>query len=445
MPTKLVMPLLGEAVTDATVTKWLKAPGDKVEEYEAVLEVNTDKVDTEIPAPTAGVILAAMAKEGEVVKVGATLGWIGQPGEAIPSEGAPEQPAAAPAAAPTPAAAQAPAQPATQAAAPIAAPSKAQPIIQPAAPRELGFISPVVARIAAEQNVDLSQVPGTGMGGRITKKDIEKFLAARKEAPVAPSTAPAPAPTAAEPTAKPAAAPAPAPSIAGAYHIVTQTPMRKAIAEHMLMSKTVAPHVSTIMEVDMTRVAAHRNANKDAFSSQGVNLTFTAYFVAAAVAALKAYPLVNSSWSADGVRIYDAINIGMAVSLGEDGLIVPVIKNADNLSLLGIARVVNDLANRARARKLQPDEVKGGTFTITNHGVSGSLFATPIINQPQCAILGIGMIQKRPVVITDANLGDVLAIRTMMYISLTFDHRIIDGAIADTFLSKVVDTLQKWS
>lgn len=221
--------------------------------------------------------------------------------------------------------------------------------------------------------------------------------------------------------------------------------MRKAIAEHMLMSKTVAPHVSTIMEVDMTRVAAHRNANKDAFSSQGVNLTFTAYFVAAAVAALKAYPLVNSSWSADGVRIYDAINIGMAVSLGEDGLIVPVIKNADNLSLLGIARVVNDLANRARARKLQPDEVKGGTFTITNHGVSGSLFATPIINQPQCAILGIGMIQKRPVVITDANLGDVLAIRTMMYISLTFDHRIIDGAIADTFLSKVVDTLQKWS
>ncbi len=174
-------------------------------------------------------------------------------------------------------------------------------------------------------------------------------------------------------------------------------------------------------------------------------MTFTAYFVAASVAALKAYPLVNSSWSAEGVRIYNNLNIGMAVSLGEDGLIVPVIKSADNLSLLGIARVVNDLANRARNRKLQPDEVKGGTFTITNHGVTGSLFATPIINQPQCAILGVGMIQKRPVVVTDPSLGDVIAIRTMMYLSLTFDHRIIDGAIADTFLAKLVDTLQKWS
>jgi pyruvate/2-oxoglutarate dehydrogenase complex dihydrolipoamide acyltransferase (E2) component len=213
----------------------------------------------------------------------------------------------------------------------------------------------------------------------------------------------------------------------------------------MVMSEHIAPHVSTIMEVDMTRVVAHRAANKDAFAEQGVNLTFTAYFVLASVAALKAYPLVNSSWSDEGVRIFDSINIGMAVSMGEDGLIVPVIRNADNLSLTGVARTVNDLANRARNRKLQNDEVKGGTFTITNHGVSGSLFATPIINQPQCAILGVGAIQKRPVVITDEVLGDVIAIRPMMYLSLTFDHRIIDGAIADYFLAKLVETLRDWS
>jgi 2-oxoisovalerate dehydrogenase E2 component (dihydrolipoyl transacylase) len=439
MPTKLVMPLLGEAVTDATVTKWLKNPGDKVEEFEPILEVNTDKVDTEIPAPTSGVILAALAKEGEVVKVGSVLGWIGQPGEAIPGEGAPEQPSAE-AAATTPAA---------------SAPATTPPVVatpQPIAPRELGFISPVVAKIAAEQNVDLSLVPGTGMGGRITKKDIENYLQTRQQASVAaPTLSPAPTPvatttpTAVTPSAKPAPVPMAAPAPTIPYTVVSQTPMRKAIAEHMLMSKTIAPHVSTIMEVDMTRVAAHRAANKEAYNVQGVNLTFTAYFVAASVAALKAYPLVNSSWSEDGVRMYNVINIGMAVSLGEDGLIVPVIKNADNLSLLGIARVVNDLANRARARKLQPDEVKGGTFTITNHGVTGSLFATPIINQPQCAILGVGMIQKRPVVITHPDLGDVIAIRSMLYLSLTFDHRIIDGAIADTFLAKVVDTLQKWT
>ncbi|MFZ0534931.1 MAG: dihydrolipoamide acetyltransferase family protein [Anaerolineales bacterium] len=420
MPTKLIMPLLGESVTEATVTKWLKSAGDKVEEYEPILEVNTDKVDTEIPSPTSGVILAALAKEGEVVTVGALLGWIGQPGEAVPQAGAPEQPMTVS----TPAIPSAPPTPVSSA--------------QPAPPRELGFISPVVAKIAAEQNVDLSKVPGTGMGGRITKKDIETYLETRKQAPAAPAPISPPAPT---PTAMPSAVP----TLAGTYTVLPQTPMRKSIAEHMLLSEHTAPHVSTIMEVDMSCVVDHRNAHKEDYSSKQVNLTFTAYFVAASVAALKAYPLVNSSWSEEGVHIYNAINIGMATALGEEGLIVPVIRNADNLSLLGVARTVNDLSNRARAHKLQPDEVKGGTFTITNHGVTGSLFATPIINQPQCAILGVGMIQKRPVVITDTDQGDVLAIRPMMYLSLTFDHRIIDGAIADYFLAKVVDTLQKWA
>lgn len=418
MPTKLLMPLLGESVTEATVTKWLKSPGDKVKEYDPLLEVNTDKVDTEIPSPTSGVILAELAKEGEVVKVGTLLGWIGQPGESIPEEGATAQPTIAP-----------PAAPATS---PITTPPP-----QPAPVRELGFISPVVAKIATEQNVDLSKVSGSGMGGRITKKDLEAYLEARKQAPAAP----APTPTA---TSTPLVVPPVVAPLVGSYTLLPQTPMRKAIAEHMLMSEHTAPHVSTIMEVDMSCVIDHRNANKETFASEGVNLTFTTYFVAASVTALKAYPLVNSSWSEEGVRIYTAINIGMATALGEEGLIVPVIKNADNLSLLGIARSVNDLSNRARAHKLQPDEVKGGTFTITNHGVTGSLFATPIINQPQCAILGVGVIQKRPVVIPDPTIGDVLAIRPMMYLSLTFDHRIIDGAIADYFLAKVVDTLQKW-
>ncbi len=433
MPTKLLMPLLGEAVTDATVTKWLKSTGDEVKEYEPILEVNTDKVDTEIPSPTSGVILAEYAHEGEVVKVGALLAWIGQPGETVSQEGAVEQAAAI----------SPPKQPAVVI--DQSAPSHAElSPSQPTPSRELGFISPVVAKIAAEQNVELSKVPGTGMGGRITKKDIENYLDVRSQAHPAPPAQPAPAPSA--PTVPPLSPAAPAVSaLTGTYTVRPQTPIRKAISEHMVLSEHIAPHVSTIMEVDMSCVSDHRSANKEAFAAQGVNLTYTAYFVQASVAALKSYPLVNSSWSEEGVRIFDAINIGMAVSMGEDGLIVPVIRGADNLSLIGIARVVNDLSNRARAHKLHPDEVRGGTFTITNHGVSGSLFATPIINQPQCAILGVGAIQKRPIVITDPNIGDVISIRLMMYLSLTFDHRIIDGAIADYFLAKIVQTLKDWA
>jgi len=213
----------------------------------------------------------------------------------------------------------------------------------------------------------------------------------------------------------------------------------------MVFSKHTSPHVTTVMEADLSRVVAHRQANKEAFARDGVNLTFTAYFVAAAVAALKAYPMVNSSWSDEGIVLHKPIHIGLATSLGEEGLIVPVIKNADALSLLGLARAINDLAARARAKKLQPDEVKGGTFTITNHGISGSLFATPIIHQPQCAILGVGAIQKRVVVLSDEARGDMLAIRPMVYLSLTFDHRILDGAIADSFLGKVVEYLQNWT
>lgn len=419
MPTKVMMPQLGESVTEATITKWLKAVGEPVKEYEPLLEVNTDKVDSEIPSPSNGVLLATLAKEGEVVKVGTLLAWVGQPGEIVPSgelaamqSPQPTAPAPQPEVETTPASA-------------VVAPSPAI-----GRDRALGFISPVVARLAAEHQVDLSQIKGTGQGGRITKNDVLAFIEQRKVAPTpipsAPPKSTAPAVATAETT------------------LLPHSTVRRAIAEHMVMSKHTSPHVTTVMEADMSRVVAHRNANKEAFARDGVNLTFTAYFVAAAVTALKTHPLVNSSWTDEGLLLHRHINIGMATSLGEEGLIVPVIKNADSLSLLGLARTINDLANRARSKKLQPDEVKGGTFTITNHGVSGSLFATPIINQPQCGILGVGVMQKRPVVISDPNLGDVIVIRPMVYLTLTFDHRILDGASADAFLGKVVESLQNW-
>jgi 2-oxoglutarate dehydrogenase E2 component (dihydrolipoamide succinyltransferase) len=423
------MPQLGESVLEGTITRWLKAAGEAVEENEPLVEVNTDKVDTEIPSPASGALLEILVPAGTTVKAGAPLAWIGQEGEA------PGAPLPAPAAGER-ALSQPPApSPAVPAAAPVTGRD-----------RDLGFISPVVAKMAGEHGIDLFQVTGTGQGGRITKKDLQAYLENR---PPAPATAPAeiPAVPAAPPPAaaaspRPAAPPA---GLPGEGEILPLTPVRRSIAEHMVNSKHTSPHVTTIMEADLSRVVAHRQENKDAFARDGVNLTYTAYFVAAAVAALKAYPIANASWREEGIFLHRAIHIGMAASMGEAGLIVPVIKNADGLSLLGLSRAINDLASRARLRQLKPDEVQGGTFTITNHGVSGSLFATPIINQPQCAILSVGVMQKRVVVVSDASGGDVIAIRPMAYLGLTFDHRILDGAIADTFLGKVVETLQSWS
>jgi 2-oxoglutarate dehydrogenase E2 component (dihydrolipoamide succinyltransferase) len=312
--------------------------------------------------------------------------------------------------------------------------------------------------MASEHRIDLYRITGTGQGGRITKKDVLAYLervgadtGAASPATETVTAAPA-APLAATPTT-PAPSPvmpaaerpaAPAASMPGDGEIMPLTTVRRSIAEHMVTSKRTSPHVTTIMEADLSRVTAHRKANKDAFGRDGVNLTFTAYFVAATVAALKEFPLVNSSWTDEGIRLHRAINVGVATSLGDAGLIVPVIKNADGLSLLGVARAVNDLAGRARARQLKPDEVQSGTFTITNHGVSGSLFATPIISQPQCAILGVGMMQKRVVVVSDEAGNDSIAIRPMAYLGLTFDHRILDGALADRFLAKVVMALEAW-
>lgn len=420
MATQVLMPQLGEAVEEATITRWLKSEGDLVEEYEALVEINTDKVDTEIPAPVSGILLKIMQpEEGLAVKVGMILAWIGEEGEAIPEEGsapkadiheeiaaADESPklAASPQADSVPTASQNPAQ-------------------------GLGFISPVVAKIAAEYAVDLRHVRGSGLNGRITKKDILAFIEAggRGAAPGEQKI------STAEPRATDQAT------------LLPHTPIRRRIAEHMLMSKRTSPHVTTVFEADMSKIASHRAVNKEAFARQGAKLTYTAYFMAAAALALRAFPNVNSSWREDGLILHREINIGMATSLGEAGLIVPVIKNADDLSLLGIARAVNDLAARARSKQLQPDEVAGGTFTITNHGVSGSLFAMPIINQPQSAILGVGKLQKRVMVLEDKLGYDTIAVRLMVYLTLTFDHRILDGAGADYFLSKVVDTLENWT
>jgi 2-oxoisovalerate dehydrogenase E2 component (dihydrolipoyl transacylase) len=446
MPVKVLVPLLGEGVQEVTISRWLKKEGESVQELDPLLEVNTDKVDTEIPSPASGVLLKVLVKEGTVAKVGEVIALIGQPGEAIePAGSAPSAPSEVPVTtAPAPGSAAAPA---TSAAAPA-----------PEGSRMAGFISPVVARLAAEHGVDLSQVKGTGQGGRITKNDVLAYIEARQRAavpaapvppaaavpPPAPSVPPAAAATpSAPPVPPPAAAPRPIPALQS--ELIPHTLMRRQIAEHMVMSKHTSPHVLTVMEADMSRVIAHRNAHKEQFARDGVHLTYTAYFIAAVVAALKAYPIVNSSWTDEGLLVHKEINIGMATSLGEEGLIVPVIKHADTLSLLGLARAINDLASRARAKKLQPDEVKGGTFTITNHGISGSLFAFPIINQPQCGILGVGALHKRPIVITDAEGNDSIAIRPMVYLSFVFDHRILDGASADWFLMKVKQTLENWS
>ena len=428
MPTEVLMPQLGESVVEGTITRWLKNVGDSVEEYEPLLEVNTDKVDTEIPSPATGVVLKILVEENTTVEAGVTLCWIGEAGEVAPAAGSATT-ASKTESTPTPSTSPIP-----------------DPVSAPAAPsagrsRDLGFISPVVARMAGEHNLDLYQITGTGKGGRITKKDVLAYIEKQKEAPApavvkAPSPMPIPQVPASTP---PPPAPRPAVSPPSSGNVVPLSPMRRAIAQHMVHSKHTSPHVTTVMEADLSSVVGHRARNKATFARDGAKLTFTPYFVAATVSALKAFPIVNSSWRDDGILYHPQINIGMATAI-TDGLIVPVIKGADGYSLLGLSRTVNDLSARARDGRLSPDEVTSGTFTITNHGVSGSLFATPIINQPQCAILGVGAIQKRVVVTPD----NAIAIRPMVYLSLTFDHRILDGATADHFLANIVETLQVW-
>ncbi len=450
----MLMPQMGESITEGTIIKWHKKEGERVEKDEILLEISTDKVDTEIPSPESGVIQKLRAAEGDTVQVGAVIAEIETEGNgrdvaaeqtATPAETVPEPAAAvqeaaqpqvveAPAAAPAPGPAAAPAPQPTVVETPPPPPA-AQPTPVTEAPPTDGkrrkFFSPLVRSIARAEGIsleELERIPGTGVNGRVTKNDILAYIEQRKKAPAAPPTA-APAPAAA-----PAYVPPTQPEFADdRVEIIPMDHMRKSIAQHMVNSVKTSPHVFAVSEADMTNLVRFREKHKEAFlKKEGFKLTYMPFIIQACAQALRDFPLVNSSVQEDKIVRKKYINIGVAVALENNGLIVPVIKGADGMNLLGLARVANDLAQRARTRKLKPDEVQDGTFSITNMGVFGSLMGLPIINQPQVAILGVGVIKKRPVVINEA-----IAIRDMMYISLSFDHRIVDGALAGQFLERI--------
>jgi len=430
--TDVVMPQMGESIVEGTLTKWLKKPGDKVERDEPLFEISTDKVDTEIPSPAAGTLGELLVQEGQTVQVNAIVARINEGGNGVPAAAAPPPAAAAPPPVAAPVV-EAPVAEAPKEAAPkVEAPKEAAPVVQTQAETQKeasGPLSPLVRRMARENNIDLSKVTGTGAGGRITKEDLESFLKPPAAAAPAPAAAPA-APAApigkAQPTAK--------------SRIEPMSNMRIKIAEHMVMSKRVSAHVTTVHRVDMTRVAKMRAKHKEDFAARyGMSLTFLPFVARAAVEALSAFPIVNASIDGTNIIYHNETHLGIAVAL-ENGLIVPVIRNADEKNVLGLQRSIVDLASRARARQLKPDEIQGGTFSITNFGSFGSVFATPIINQPQVAILGVGTVEKVPVVIDDA-----IAIRSQCYLALTFDHRLIDGALGDQFTGKVKSVLENWS
>ncbi len=448
MATEILMPQMGESIAEGTITRWLVKVGDKVQRDQPILEISTDKVDSEIPSPADGVVLEIKCQEGETVPVNEIVGMIGAEGEEVGSSSAPasEPEAAAPEAASS--------APDASAEAPSGEMSLED--------RVRLFSSPLVRRIAAKEGVDLAQVPGTGVMGRVTKKDIQAYLEKRERGEVpaavasaAPTPARASAPAAAPP---PASAPATAARPTGGFSVpaygasenVEIEPMsriRQITASHMTYSKATSAHVSTVFHVDMSRVASLRQKAKDNFLRQvGTKLTYMPFIFKAVCAGIQRFPQMNAAIDGTNIVYKKDINLGMAVAL-DHGLIVPVLAKADERTLVGLARSANDLADRARTKKLKPEETQGGTFTITNPGGFGSLFGTPIINQPQVAILGIGAIEKRPIVVTDRDGHDMIAIRTMCYFALTFDHRLIDGADADHFMNTVKNTLQDgdWS
>ena len=427
MPTNVIMPQMGESIAEGTITKWMKKIGERVERDEPLFEISTDKVDAEIPSPAAGVLTQILVKENETVAINTVVAVVDGEGAATAAK-----PEAAAAPAPT-VTSPAPGTPQANGAGVTEQPATAEQ--HEGGNGEDVRTSPLVRRIAREQNVDLSAVRGTGLGGRVSKKDILDFIE-RRDSALAPTIAPAtPAPEGAR------AEPAPTPSIAftAATHVVPMTPMRRQIAEHMVMSKHTSAHVYTLVEVEMTRVVAARERYKQEFEQRnGMKLTFTPFFVRACVEGIKELPIINSSVDGNNVVYKRDINIGIAVAL-ENGLIVPVIKRADEKNFLGVARSVQDLADRARTKRLTVDDVQGGTFTITNPGSFGGLFGLPVINQPQVAILGVGAIEKRPVVRDDA-----IAIRHMVYLSISYDHRVIDGAVAERFMGKIKKVLEGW-
>jgi pyruvate dehydrogenase E2 component (dihydrolipoamide acetyltransferase) len=419
--TDIVMPQMGESIFEGTITKWLKNVGDKVQRDEPLFEISTDKVDAEIPSPAAGVLSEIMAPAGSTVQVNSVVGRIG---------------GAAGAAAPAPVPVV-PAKAAAMPAAPVPAAQEEEEEVTVEGQKIRS--SPLVRKMAKEHGINLAQVKGTGLGGRITKEDIQKFIEQRGRVAAAPA-APAPKPSAPTPVPVPSAPAVPLPG-----ELVPMSQMRKIIAQRMVESKRTSAHVHSVYEVDMTRVMSLREKVKKQFEQKtGVKLTPTTFFARAAVKALREFPIINSSVEGESIRYHQNINIGIAVAL-EWGLIVPVIKNAEEKNIVGLQRAITDLGDRARTKKLKPDDVQGGTFTITNPGQFGQMFGLPIINQPQVAIMGIGSIKKMPVVLTDENGTDSIAIRQICHISLGYDHRIIDGAVADQFLRSVAKFLENWN
>jgi pyruvate dehydrogenase E2 component (dihydrolipoyllysine-residue acetyltransferase) len=415
MPSNVIMPQMGESIFEGTITKWLKKVGEPVQRDEPLFEISTDKVDSEIPAPASGVLTEIRVNEGETVQINTVVGVISEEGAA---------------ANPAPAKAETKEAPKPQAAQPTRPEPAEQSIPEPEslAPASRGVrSSPLVKRIAREEDVDLGRLEGTGLGGRITKKDILSHLSGRQSNDVPPPAAPRPQTSSADR------------SPGGSSEVVAMSAMRKSIAEHMLASRRTSAHVTTVFEVDLTRIVNIKNRHAEEFlQREGGKLSYMPFFIKTVASALKEFPVVNASISGTDIIYKKDVNIGVAVAL-DWGLIVPVVKNADEKSFLGIAKTASSLAERARQKKLAPEDVQGGTFTITNPGVFGSLLGTPIINQPQVAILCIGAITKRPVVINDA-----IAIRSMVYLTLTFDHRLIDGAVADHFMSSLKKNLEQW-
>jgi pyruvate dehydrogenase E2 component (dihydrolipoamide acetyltransferase) len=496
----VVMPQMGVSVSEGTITKWLKQEGEQIAADEPLLEISTDKVDTEVPSPGEGIVQQILVQEGETVDVGTKLAVIAPEGAAAPPPAAeaPPEPATAPAAAeadtqssaegdvpaaepaasepppapPAPAAPPAPEPSSAEGDVPTAEPAASEPPPAPPAPAappapeptdgagEKTFVSPVVARIASEHGVDVDQVEGTGRGGRVTKKDILAFVeAGPTQAPAAPAAPPEPPAEAPPPAPEtrpaapppPAARPAPEPAMAQAQPVPGETiepmnAMRRGIAEHMRRSLDTSAHVTTVFEVDMSKVVAIRKKLKPEYQKNyGVNLTYLAFIGRATVEAIKSWPWVNGEIRGEQIVSKQFVNLGIAVALeGGKGLIVPVIKNAEGLNLLGMARAIADVAERARNKKLTPDDVQGGTFTITNPGGWGAIIGTPIISQPQVAILDVEALVKRPVVVQDEDGTDVIGIRPMMNLCLSYDHRLVDGAYAAQFMKELCENLENW-
>ena len=419
MPTDIIMPQMGESIVEGTITKWLKKPGDKVQRDEPLFEISTDKVDAEIPAPASGVLREIKVSEGTTVGVNTVVGTIATDGEvsATPTKAAP---AAAPAAAKL---------------------EEKKEDKKEAHEEEETRSSPLVRKIAREHNVSLSQISGTGLGGRITKQNITSFIERQ-------SSAPATSGSAANSTASASAeARPPAPSSPAPYpgDLVPVTNMRKIIAQRMIESRRTSAHVHCMYEVDFSRIVSLRNKQKAGFEQRhGVRLTFMPFFVRAAIIALQQWPIINASLEGDNIHYHRNINVGIAVAL-DWGLIVPVLKNAGDLNFLGLQRGITDLGERARNKKLKPEDVEGSTFTVTNPGQFGAVFGLPIINQPNSAIMGVGGITKQPLVVTDKEGNDSIAIRSVVHLTLGYDHRLIDGAVADQFMALVKKTLESWS